>query len=40
MKLISFIILFIKNMGNYGYLNSIKIIFYELIFLKVLKNIN
>ena len=37
MKLISFIILFIKNMGNYGYLNSIKIIFYELIFFKSFK---
>ncbi len=37
MKLISFIILFIKNMSNYGYLNSIKIIFHELIFFKNFK---
>lgn len=34
MKIILFIFLFIKNIKNYGYINSIKIIFYELIFFK------
>ena len=34
MKIILFVFLFIKNIKNYGYINSIKIIFYELIFFK------
>ena len=34
MKIILFVFLFIKNIRNYGYINSIKIIFYELFFFK------
>ena len=40
MKLFSFIILFIKNIQNYGYFNSVKIIFFEIYYFLFFRNLN